>query len=194
MRYYKPLLLLSAFCFSLVLACGGSSEQSSTKKEAETLIPEGFEILDTDTLAIGMDTYVVNALKYENEDSLAGYTNELIRPLTILKKETSSEFELMARNDSIILCRVCGGIFGDPWEGLETEENTFIIYHMGGSSDRWTRNIKFQYDSEKRGWYMISDRGVSFSTYDPEGTYEKSIYTEDDSLGLVPFESFKTEF
>lgn len=191
-KLYLPVTLLATIMVSV--SCSSPKEEKATVAATQQLIPDGFEILDTDTLSIGIETFVINALKYIQEDSLSDLNPNLIRPLTILKKVDGLEYELMARNDSVILCRACGGIFGDPWEDLQTEENSFIIYHMGGSSDRWTRNLEFYFNQEKGGWFLISDRGVSFSTHDPEGSFEEHIYTPDDSLGLVPFESFKTEF
>ncbi len=189
MRNHKQLLNAAfATCFMALTACGVKSEQ----KTKALLIPEGFEIMDTDTITIVTDTYVVNALKHEAEDSLSNINTEPVRPISILKSVKGAEFELIARNDSIILCQQCGGLYGDPWDGIYTEEDAFSVHHMGGSNNRWTRDLKFQYNSEKGGWFLISDRGVNFWTHDPEGTLEYDLYTEGDSLGLIPFRSFKT--
>lgn len=186
-------LLITLTLISLT-ACTSPKEEKTAGEEKAPLVPIGMEIIDTDTLQIQKEIFVINALKYIDEDSLADINPELIRPLTILKKAAGEEYELMARNDSVILCKECGGIWGDPWEDLQIEENSFVIYHMGGSSSRWTRNIKFQYNQEKKSWFLSSDRGVSFSTLDPEGSFNETMYTEGDSLGLVPFEKFKTAF
>ena len=112
----------------------------------------------------------------------------------ILEKTGASDYDVLARNDEVILCAVCGGIMGDPWDGLYLEEKGFSVNYAGGSSDRWTRTIIFSYDAAKKGWFLASDRGASFSTLDPEGTFESNIYTPGDSLGTMPFEEFKTEF
>lgn len=179
----------------LVLCLWSCSEDRARQAtQAEPLIPEGFEILQSDTISLGDEVFVINALKYQKEDSLAEHSQEIVRPITILKKTPDSQYQLMARNDSVILCLQCGGIFGDPWDGMYAEEKSFTVSHAGGSSDRWTRNIRFQYNETKRGWFLTSDRGASFSTNDPEGTFKMTTYTPGDSLGLTPFESFKTAF
>ena len=186
---------LFALVSLMVLACSGAKEEKNIVEIEVPLIPEGYEILATDTLTIGTETFVINALKSSEEDEeSSGFNTELNRPLTILKGSREKGFGLLARNDSVILCKACGGIMGDPWDGLYTEENSFTVNHAGGSSSRWSRNVKFQYNTATKNWVMVSDRGASYSSLDPENTFEMTIYTPGDSLGLVPFESFKTDF
>ena len=184
------------FGFSMfVLACSGTTEEKSTQVTPEMvpLTPEGYQVMATDTLATNDRTFVINVLHLSDEDSLIEEMQELARPLVILEKK-GDDYELLERNDHVILCGICGGMMGDPWDGLYLEDNAFTVYHAGGSSHRWTRNIKFQYNAEKEGWFMTSDRGGSYSSFDPQNTFEMSIYTEGDSLGTVPFAEFETRF
>lgn len=198
MKTTKSILLLTLI-LAVCLSCSSGGSQKQTTETEETVpemppVPDGFEVMQSDTLSLAGETFVINALRYEDEASMAQDNPDLIRPLTILRKTTNAGYQLIARNDSVILCMECGGVFGDPWDGIYTEESSFTVSHMGGSSSRWTRNIKFQYNIAKKAWFLAEDRGASFSTLDPENSFEMTIYTPGDSLGLVPFEAFKTEF
>jgi hypothetical protein len=43
-----------------------------------------------------------------------------------------------------LLCKDCGGIYGDPFAGLEISNHVLTIYHYGGSAWRWSYTHKFQ--------------------------------------------------
>ena len=37
----------------------------------------------------------------------------------------------------MVLCRGCGGVFGDPFEAIDVERGTVVVRHYSGSRDRW---------------------------------------------------------
>ena len=55
----------------------------------------------------------------------------------------ATDYFLAAQSAGVMLCKKCGGIFGDPFEGLDIEKDVLTMYHYGGSSWRW--NITFKY-------------------------------------------------
>lgn len=195
----RPLQYAILLAIFGMMACN-SNPQQQQEQEAEpatqevSLIPEGFQVMATDTLTTEGQTFVINVLQQVDEDSLRGNFQEVLRPLIILEKTGETDYSMVARNDEVILCAACGGMMGDPWDGLYLEEGGFSVNYTGGSSDRWTRTIIFKYDLTQKAWFLTSDRGASYSSLDPEGTFESNIYTPGDSLGTVPFEDFKTEF
>ena len=46
------------------------------------------------------------------------YTKYHIIPLFVLACTSTGKFKLIARNDSVVLCKSCGGILGDPYQGI----------------------------------------------------------------------------
>ena len=57
---------------------------------------------------------------------------------------TKDGFSKTVESSTTILCRFCGGVFGDPFAGIEIQKNMLIIYHYGGSAWRWSYTHKFQ--------------------------------------------------
>jgi hypothetical protein len=44
---------------------------------------------------------------------------------------------LALASDDIILCKQCGGVYGDPFETLEIKRGSLIAGNYGGSRDKW---------------------------------------------------------
>src|SRR6185436_4234787 len=63
------------------------------------------------------------------------------RPLLILLRGADGKLTMAKRNEKIVMCSQCGGVFGEPFEGVIAKTNAFSVEHYGGSSDRW----KFSY-------------------------------------------------
>ena len=59
-----------------------------------------------------------------------------------------------------ILCKDCGGVFGDPFAGIDITNGLLIIYHYGGSSWRWSYTHKFRY--QQNDFYLIGKTYHSF--------------------------------
>ena len=183
------LFLVSTVISLFIWSCG--SQATSSRDEAEVMVQNGFEIWLTDTLSIGNDRFAITAMKRTDEDSLMwDGEDEIPRPLFILKEGEPGIFKTLVRNDSVVMCGSCGGVFGDPVDNIVAEEGSFTVYHMGGSRFRWTRNIKFEYRSASASWHLVSDRGVGFDSLDPEGDLDQLSYTPGDSLGNITFENF----
>jgi len=191
-KLYLATLLVLMLVF---VGCSAQkSDQKTVAEKAPVIEDEGFELMLSDTLKTSGNTFLIAAYRTIGEDSISmGSFDELARPLLIYQLD-GDNMRLIARNDNVILCSTCGGMMGEPFEAMDIEETYFTIAHSGGSSDRWTRNISFEYDSSRKGWYLLADQGVSYSSLDPEGTFEEVFYAPADSLGVTPFERFKTEF
>ena len=67
------------------------------------------------------------------------------RPLLILVSDKDKNLTEVKRNETIVLCSQCGGIFGDPFNGVEVGKETFTVSHYGGSAWRWSNSYKFNY-------------------------------------------------
>lgn len=189
-RIFKCFILLA------VLSMSGCEQKSGETGETnpsafENLIEEGYEVFYSDTLRFDQNDMVVAVLKRQNEDSLIWEAQaEVPRPLLILEKPNSGKYDIVFRNDQAILCGACGGIMGDPLDMIETEDNSLTVSHFGGSRYRWTRHVRFEFMKDRGGWFLSSDKGVSFDSLNPEGEMEEIIYTEIDSAGPISFEAF----
>jgi hypothetical protein len=175
----KLLLIVYSFIIFSNAVFGQSRQLSS-------LIPKDFTILDSASGDINRDgkrDWVV-ILRNNFEEVNADTT----RPLFILLGNEKGEYKIAERNDSIVLCKACGGAFGDPYVGLTIKNNFFSIEHYGGSGWRWTRIITFKYDMKNRQFVLHRDAGISYHNSDLDKT-SKNIHNKED-FGKLLFSKF----
>lgn len=185
-RFLKCTILL------MLLGVLGCDQKTETKPTVfENLLKEGYEVLLSDTLKAEQREFVVVALKNAAEDSLMFASNTtVVRPLLILEKQPSGIFDIAFRNDNAIFCASCGGMMGNPFEGIEIRDQMIIINHSGGSRYRWTRNVSFSYSPKEEAWFLSSDQGVSFDSLNPEEEFEETTYTTIDQEKRILFKDF----
>lgn len=150
------------------------------------LIPTGYSILDSTSGDINKDgskdLVVILRNKYENLNA------DTTRPLLLLQGNIKRRFKLLARNDSVVLCMGCGGVHGDPYQGITIKNGYFSIEHFGGSGWRWTRIITFKFDSKTNQFLLHRDAGQSWHISDTNKTTENIFNKED--FGRLPFGQF----
>lgn len=139
-------------------------------------IPENFQVLDSLAGDLNGDNIpdMILILKTNNEELLP----ESSRPLIILTGNKSGSFDLRARNDSVVLCKNCGGVFGDPYQNITIGDGSFSIEHYGGSSWRWSRSVTFKFDPGSKKFFLQMDSGISYHTSNPDST-ETIVHNKD---------------
>jgi hypothetical protein len=156
MRQILILLLLSSVCLS------------SLSQDFRSFIPNDYDTLD-DGVARGdlnkdgkEDIVIVVGSKWEQDENWsekASDSNVAPRLLIILFR-TDSGYVQIAKNDKAILCKDCGGIFGDPFAGIEINKNVLSINHYGGSNWRWGYTHKFRFQDKE--FFLIGQTKYSF--------------------------------
>ena len=153
------------FCFFLLMFHFLAQSQSGPAPY-RAFIPKGFSLLDSASGDLNKDAIkdLVLILKNDAEER----NGDTTRPLLLLAGKGNGLFTLLARNDHVVLCASCGGVFGDPYEGITIKNGYFSIEHYGGSNWRWTRIITFKYDVATKNFKLHRDGGVSFHTSEPD--------------------------
>jgi hypothetical protein len=77
------------------------------------------------------------------------------RLLVVLWRTAAGGYRLATVARGALLCMGCGGVHGDPFEGLEITKGVLLVYHYGGSSWRWTLTARFRY--QQGDFYQIGD-------------------------------------
>ena len=93
--------------------------------------------------------------------------NDYDRPLIILVRTKASTLRLAARNDKLVRCEACGGMQGDPFQGVDIMGQSFKVGAFGGSGRyHWTEAFKFAYSKRDRTWQLVEASGEFRDTQD----------------------------
>lgn len=148
---------------------------TQTKNESKTkayFIPKDFQIRDSLVIDFNKDgiSDIVLALQSSKED----LPNDFPGILIILKGINLNEYELSARNDTLIWCKTCGGIMGNPFDSFIFENDTLQINQAGGSASRWGFNYYCTYDNKTDNWFIVKKYSFNYNSNDPEESFDDS--------------------
>jgi hypothetical protein len=146
-----------------------------------------FSVLDSAIGDLNLDSYPDKLLILKSNEE--GIATDVPRPLLILAGQPDNTYQLIARNDSVVLTANDGGIMGDPYLGMTIKKGFFSIEHYGGSSWRWSRVITFKYSKEDNTWRLHRDAGESYHSSDPDKTTD--IISNKEDYGKLSFENFR---
>lgn len=114
------------------------------------------------------------------------------RPLLILLRGADGKLSEAARNERVVMCSKCGGVFGDPFEGVIAGRNTFSVEHYGGSNWRWKNSYKFNYSRIDKTWQLVRTEELSYHTSNPD-KMERHVYTPPRDFGKINLADFNPE-
>lgn len=195
----KKLNIIFITLLFATIAFAQSTKTSTIKSETLTelpaeltqFVPNGYSFLGGEKGNLNLDKYadIVLVLKKDNEKDTSDVNDHPEkRPLLIFLGQTDGSYKLAGRNDNTVYCIDCGGVFGDPFDGISITNGNFSINHYGGSSWRWTRIVTYKYSPADKNWYLFRDGSESFHTSNPNKV-ESKIKTAK-NFGKVPFEKF----
>ena len=178
--------------FILAMLIASSFANAQDKKipaELKPFVLKGYNALDFAEGDLNGDNKkdAVLILKINGEDSIN--TDDLIRPFLLLIRQVNGKLLLIKRTDSLVMCRACGGVWGDPYEGLEMKKNGFMISFYGGSSWRWGYDFTFSYNATSKDWFLTREKQISYHNTEAELDLNPCII-EKDELGIIPLSKF----
>lgn len=178
---------LFSFIFLITVNCL-AAQNKSLPLEVKPFVLPGYSMLDYVAGDLNADSKPdgILILKQNNEDTSYG---ELNRTFIILIRQANGKLRETIRNDSAILCFRCGGVFGDPYEGIEIAKKGFGISFYGGSSWRWGLKYSFTYNPEKSNWYLAHQHEASYNSTDIENT-EKNLDIDAKELKEISINDF----
>ena len=111
------------------------------------------------------------------------------RPLLVLLRGADGKLTAAKRNERIVMCSQCGGVFGDPFEGVVAGRNTFSVEHYGGSNWRWKYSYKFNYSRIDKTWQLVRVQELEYHTSNPNKGKTK-IYRPPKDFGKIDIADF----
>jgi hypothetical protein len=115
------------------------------------------------------------------------------RPLLILLRQPDGGLRLAARNERVILCEECGGMLGDPFQGISTGKKSFTVHLHGGSRYRWGFDYRFAWSRRDQTWQLVSVVETEIDTLAEEDEAREGIsreYRPPRDFGKIGFAAF----
>ncbi|MBL0272748.1 MAG: hypothetical protein IPQ06_06645 [Chitinophagaceae bacterium] len=172
---------------------GLKAQNPDVPEELKPFVQKGYDVLDfakEDMNGDKLPDYIL-ILKIEGEDTMTfnNPDSEAARPLLLIIRQPDGILKLQVSNNELVLCRQCGGVMGDPYEGLTVKPGEFRVSFYGGSSWRWTGDFTFRYDKIKKNWFLQSHVSSGFQSGDPEKTMEVTVFNRSET-GDISLQNF----
>lgn len=155
------------------------------KSELEKFVSEDYKILDYEEGDLNQDgisdvLLLLKEIDEENRSDVLDYP--AYRLLKLLIRQDNNRLIEVISNDKVVFCYDCGGMMGDPYQGLSIENGKFGIHHYGGSGWRWNHSINFQYDSIESDWFFLNEEILSYHASNPDSTMTEEIKTSEELI------------
>jgi hypothetical protein len=155
-------------------------------QEIKPFIEANSKVLDiasADLNGNGTNDYV-----FVVERNADGKPQDPIRTVIVLIRARSGILKVVAKNDRAVLCKGCGGVWGDPFETVEAKKKKFIIHHFGGSREKWNCSYTFGYSSKDDVWQLIRVQDTRHLD-DPK----QKVFAPPRDFGKIDFSEFDSE-
>lgn len=102
------------------------------------------------------------------------YDGDALVPLAVYLG-TKDGYSLLVQSNNAILCQGCGGVFGNPFSGLEINKDKQLqIYHYGGSSERWAYTDTYEY--RNGNMFLVANLFTNSTTHNMSYTTVSTNY------------------
>ncbi len=153
----KHFLTFLSVLFSSVICCKKrtSTYQKIPQNETnpnlvkDSITKSNLTLLDQSIGDLNNDKIAEKVMVYDNGNQTDFGTE---REIHILKK-VNSKWILWKKSIGPVLPSQHGGMMGDPFEGISIERNCIVIYHSGGSQQKW--NYTHKYRHQNNNWQLI---------------------------------------
>jgi formylglycine-generating enzyme required for sulfatase activity len=144
---------------------------------ASKLLPDNGETLTSVTADLNGDGTMDFLVAFEYLDGT--------RQLFIIVRE-GKKYRVASTSTRSILCKTCGGVYGEPFQGLAAEKKSFSISHFGGSNFKWANTAVFGYSRRDRKWQLVE---FTDTQYDLENNDTVTVLRPAD-FGLINLEDY----
>ncbi len=185
------IILFLIVCLSAITINGQDTEAIKVSAEIKPFVETGTKPIALESADLngdGMKDFILVSEKAEPEKGEFDHPNKL-RSLLILVRGKDKKLTEAGHNEKVVFCSECGGIFGDPFNGVTVGKNTFTVKNYGGSAWRWTADYKFNYSRIDKTWQLVRIEQLSFHVAEPN-KIEHTIMTPPKDFGKVDIADF----
>lgn len=190
----RTLLLALTLLCAAPLAAAAQVEELQVPAEVRPFVEAGTKAIAVEAADLNGDGRGDFVLVLERENPAKDKDDFPVnqRPLLILVRGDDGALSAAKRNERVVMCSQCGGVFGDPFEGVEAGRNTFTVNLYGGSNWRWKYSYKFNYSRIDRTWQLVRAEEVNYHTSDPD-KMKTSVFTPPKDYGKIDLADFDPE-
>jgi hypothetical protein len=189
----RVLLSLALLC-AAATAAAAQAEELRVPAEVRPFVEAGTKAIAVEAADLNGDGRgdFVLVLERENPAKDADDFPVNQRPLLLLVRGADGALSEAVRNERVVMCSQCGGVFGDPFEGVEAGRNTFTVHHYGGSNWRWKNSYKFNYSRIDGTWQLVRAEELSYHTSNPD-KMDRGVFTPPRDYGKIDIADFNPE-
>ena len=187
------LLALSLSC-AAPAAAAAQAEELQVPAEVRPFVEAGTKAIALEAADLNGDGRGDYVLVLERENPAKDEDDFPVkqRPLLLLVRGADGVLAAPKRNERLVMCSRCGGVFGDPFEGVEAGRNTFTVNFYGGSNWRWKYSYKFNYSRIDRTWQLVRVEEINYHTSDPD-KMKTRVFTPPRDFGKIDLADFDPE-
>jgi hypothetical protein len=176
------------------LAAAAQSEEVQVPAEVRPFVEAGTKAIALEAADLNGDGRGDFVLVLERENPAKDEDDFPVnqRPLLVLVRDEGGRLAAAKRNERLVMCSQCGGVFGDPFEAVEAGRNTFTVHFYGGSNWRWKYSYKFNYSRLDKTWQLVRAEEISYHTSDPD-KMKTRVFTPPKDYGKVDLADFDPE-
>ncbi len=175
-------LMLSATFLAAAAPLAAQSEGTTFRAPsiAETaeapagFVPAGWRLLGSaegDLNGDGRPDLVVVAAHDEEQSEPNETTWQEPRLLVLALRDAGGKLRRSDVSTGAVMCRGCGGVFGDPFAGVSVERGAVVVDHYGGSRERWSFVDRFRYEGGR--WVHIGETERHMDSTNPDDESER---------------------
>jgi len=83
------------------------------------------------------------------------------RTLMVLRRDADGHLQKAGAGKNAILCQACGGMMGDPLQGIRIDSAGFTLRFEGGSRELWSQEYRFVYSAHAHAWILHEINGAA---------------------------------
>jgi hypothetical protein len=110
------------------------------------------------------------------------------RPLLLLRRDTTGRLQPAIESPRAISCRRCGGMVGDPLQGMRIAPGALTLRFEGGSRELWSSEFQFTTMPGGDAWRLTDVTHRGFDRADGGKNAERRLSREE--IGEVSLASF----
>ena len=112
------------------------------------------------------------------------------RTLLLLRRDADGRLQRAIESPRAISCRRCGGMMGDPLQGIRIAPGVLTLRFEGGSRELWSKEFRFTSALGGEDWWLTGVMHRGFDRADGGKGTERTLSREEiDEVSLASFDA-----